>query len=161
MNRAIRLFALVVLVASTARAQTPSPLLVDVGWLAQYVNDRSLVLLQGPDLPDGGETVMAVRSPACLEAAWRYWNAVRERVLPDAHLRALAWKPRNRPLAPHDRLMGQRDTLRRRRGAELGASPDRAGPPRDNDREAALPACGRSERLPRPAGSRQSRCWRA
>jgi len=45
MNRAIRLFALVVLVASTARAQTPAPLLVDVGWLAQHVNDRGLVLL--------------------------------------------------------------------------------------------------------------------
>jgi thiosulfate/3-mercaptopyruvate sulfurtransferase len=45
MTRAIRLFALIVLLASPARAQTPSPLLVDVGWLAQHVNDRGLVLL--------------------------------------------------------------------------------------------------------------------
>ena len=30
---------------SPARAQAPSPLLVDVGWLAQHVNDRGLVLL--------------------------------------------------------------------------------------------------------------------
>jgi thiosulfate/3-mercaptopyruvate sulfurtransferase len=45
MTRAIRLFALIVLLASPARAQAPSPLLVDVGWLAQHVNDRGLVLL--------------------------------------------------------------------------------------------------------------------
>ena len=45
MPRAIRLFALIVLLASPARAQTPSPLLVDVGWLSQHLNDRGLVLL--------------------------------------------------------------------------------------------------------------------
>src|SRR5262249_44942488 len=88
--------------------------------------------------------------------------ALRERILPDAHLRALAWKPRDRPLAPRDRLVGQRDTLRWRRGAELGASTDRAGLPRDNRRKAALSARGRPERIPGPAGAspRRGRDWR-
>src|SRR5262249_44761683 len=88
--------------------------------------------------------------------------ALRERILPDAHLRALAWKPRDRPLAPRDRLVGQRDTLRWRRGAELGASTDRAGLPRDNGRKAALSARGRPERIPGPAGAspRRGRDWR-
>ncbi len=44
--------------------------------------DRSYVMLQGPDLPDGGETVMAVRTSACLNAAWRYWEVVRRHALP-------------------------------------------------------------------------------
>jgi thiosulfate/3-mercaptopyruvate sulfurtransferase len=45
MNRAIRLFALLFLVASPVLAQPPAPLLVDAGWLAQHLSDRDLVLL--------------------------------------------------------------------------------------------------------------------
>ena len=37
--------------------------------------DRLLVLLQGPFV-EGESTVMAVSSQACLDAAWRYWDAV-------------------------------------------------------------------------------------
>src|SRR3954449_662892 len=45
MNRAIRVFALLFLLASPVLAQTPAPLLVDAGWLAQHLSDRDLVLL--------------------------------------------------------------------------------------------------------------------
>ena len=37
--------------------------------------DRHLVLLQGPCI-DGEQSGMAVSSQACLDAAWRYWDAV-------------------------------------------------------------------------------------
>jgi DNA-binding CsgD family transcriptional regulator len=37
--------------------------------------DRRYVLLDGPSV-DGVMSVMAVRSTACMDAAWRYWDAV-------------------------------------------------------------------------------------
>ncbi|MGY2702060.1 helix-turn-helix domain-containing protein [Nocardioides sp. HB32] len=43
--------------------------------------DRTEVMLQGPEL-DGTASVMVVRSGACLEAAWRYWEAVRRFAVP-------------------------------------------------------------------------------
>src|SRR5688572_28516250 len=38
-------FIAVALLCRTASAQTPAPLLVDVDWLSQHINDRSLVVL--------------------------------------------------------------------------------------------------------------------
>lgn len=38
--------------------------------------DRSYVLLEGPSI-DGEASVMEVRTPECLDAAWRYWHATR------------------------------------------------------------------------------------
>ncbi|GAA1157120.1 helix-turn-helix transcriptional regulator [Nocardioides aquiterrae] len=58
--------------------------LVSFAPLEMKIIDRRYVMLQGPTLPDGVETVMAVRSPACLEAAWRYWEVVREHAVPAA-----------------------------------------------------------------------------
>ena len=45
MNRGFTLLALLVLLTSTARAQAPSPLLVDAGWLSQHLTDGGLVVL--------------------------------------------------------------------------------------------------------------------
>jgi DNA-binding CsgD family transcriptional regulator len=43
--------------------------------LQMKIVDRSFVLLDGPTV-DGTMSVMTVRSGPCLEAAWRYWDAV-------------------------------------------------------------------------------------
>jgi DNA-binding CsgD family transcriptional regulator len=43
--------------------------------------DRTFVLLQGP-VVDGEPTVISVRSAPCLDAAWRYWDAVMEVAAP-------------------------------------------------------------------------------
>lgn len=56
--------------------------LISFAPLEMKIIDRRYVMLQGPTLSDGVETVMAVRSPACLEAAWRYWEVVRKHALP-------------------------------------------------------------------------------
>lgn len=45
MNRALATIAAVVLLASSAGAQTPAPLLVDAAWLSQHINDRPLIVL--------------------------------------------------------------------------------------------------------------------
>jgi thiosulfate/3-mercaptopyruvate sulfurtransferase len=45
MNRALAMIAAVVLLASSAGAQTPAPLLVDAAWLSQHINDRQLIVL--------------------------------------------------------------------------------------------------------------------
>ncbi len=55
--------------------------LVSVAPVQMKIVNRTHVLLQGPFL-DGSGTVMAVRSRACLDAAWRYWEVVRRTALP-------------------------------------------------------------------------------
>lgn len=48
--------------------------LLSVAPVQMKIVDRQFVLLQGP-VVDGEGTVMAVSSPRCLDAAWRYWEA--------------------------------------------------------------------------------------
>ncbi|GAA1157112.1 helix-turn-helix transcriptional regulator [Nocardioides aquiterrae] len=56
--------------------------LVSFAPLNMKIIDRRSVLLQGPHVPGSGPSVMEVRSAACLEAAWRYWVAVRRFAVP-------------------------------------------------------------------------------
>jgi DNA-binding CsgD family transcriptional regulator len=56
--------------------------LVGFAPLNMKIVDRRAVLLQGPHVPGSGPSVLEVRSPACLEAAWRYWDAVRRFAVP-------------------------------------------------------------------------------
>ena len=56
--------------------------LVSFAPVTMKIVNRSSVMLQGPDLEDGAHTVMSVRSAACLDAAWRYWDAVRRFAVP-------------------------------------------------------------------------------
>jgi DNA-binding CsgD family transcriptional regulator len=56
--------------------------LVSFAPITMKIVNRSYVMLQGPSLADGTHTVMAVRSAACLEAAWRYWDAVLRYAVP-------------------------------------------------------------------------------
>ena len=55
--------------------ETLGTYLLSVAPVQMKIVDRHQVLLQGP-LVDDRPTVMAVRSPACVDAAWRYWDAV-------------------------------------------------------------------------------------
>ena len=43
--------------------------------------DRSFVILEGPSI-DGAMSLMTLHSGACLEAAWRYWDAVVASAIP-------------------------------------------------------------------------------
>jgi DNA-binding CsgD family transcriptional regulator len=43
--------------------------------------DRSFVILEGP-VVDGAMSLMTIHSGACLEAAWRYWDAVVASAIP-------------------------------------------------------------------------------
>jgi DNA-binding CsgD family transcriptional regulator len=43
--------------------------------------DRSFVILEGPSV-DGAMSLMTIHSGACLEAAWRYWDAVVASAIP-------------------------------------------------------------------------------
>lgn len=52
--------------------------------------DRRAVLLQGPEV-DGFDSIMSVSAPACMSAAWRYWEAVLASCVP-------ADAPTGRPL---------------------------------------------------------------
>jgi DNA-binding CsgD family transcriptional regulator len=55
--------------------------LVSVAPVQMKIINREHVLLQGPFV-DGRATVMAVRSRACLDAAWRYWEVVQKAAIP-------------------------------------------------------------------------------
>ena len=55
--------------------------LLSVAPVQMKILNRNHVLLQGP-LQGDNATVMTVRSPACLDAAWRYWDAVRGAAYP-------------------------------------------------------------------------------
>jgi DNA-binding CsgD family transcriptional regulator len=54
--------------------EPPGTYLFTVAPVQMKIVDRRFVLLQGPTV-DGQGSVMAVETPACLEAAWRYWRA--------------------------------------------------------------------------------------
>jgi DNA-binding CsgD family transcriptional regulator len=56
--------------------------LVSFAPVTMKIVNRNSVMLQGPETEDGAHTVMTVRSAACLEAAWRYWEAVRRYAVP-------------------------------------------------------------------------------
>jgi len=43
--------------------------------------DRRYVLLDGPSI-DGSASLMAVHASACMDAAWRYWDAIVESAIP-------------------------------------------------------------------------------
>ena len=62
--------------------ETVGDYLVSFAPVTMKIVNRSHVLLQGPGGDDGTHTVMAVHSPACLEAAWRYWEAVHRFAVP-------------------------------------------------------------------------------
>ena len=55
--------------------------LLSVAPVQLKIIDRTHVLPQGPLLDDHA-TVMAVRSRTCVDAAWRYWEAVRQIAFP-------------------------------------------------------------------------------
>jgi DNA-binding CsgD family transcriptional regulator len=57
--------------------------LLSVAPVEMKIVNRDHVLLQGPFL-DGTPSVMSVRSSACLDAAWRYWEAVHRAAVPVA-----------------------------------------------------------------------------
>lgn len=61
--------------------ETQGTYLLSVAPVQMKIINREHVLLQGPFV-DGAATVMAVRSQACLEAAWRYWEAVSRAAIP-------------------------------------------------------------------------------
>jgi DNA-binding CsgD family transcriptional regulator len=61
--------------------ETQGTYLLSVAPVQMKIVNRDHVLLQGP-FRDGEDTVMAVRSPACLDAAWRYWEAVHKAAIP-------------------------------------------------------------------------------
>ena len=61
--------------------ETGGTYLLSVAPVQMKIVNRDHVLLQGPSV-DGTDTVMAVRSAACMEAAWRYWDAVVAAALP-------------------------------------------------------------------------------
>ena len=64
--------------------ETVGDYLVSFAPVSMKIVNRSHVLLQGPELGDGRHTVMAVHSAACLDAAWRYWEAVHRYAVPAA-----------------------------------------------------------------------------
>lgn len=55
--------------------------LLSVAPVQMKIVNRDHVLLQGPFLDDR-DTVMAVRAPTCLDAAWRYWEAAQTAGIP-------------------------------------------------------------------------------
>jgi DNA-binding CsgD family transcriptional regulator len=61
--------------------------------------DRRAVLLQGPEV-DGFDSLMSVSAPACMSAAWRYWEAVLASCVP-------ADVPTGRPLDAFSRRQRQ------------------------------------------------------
>jgi DNA-binding CsgD family transcriptional regulator len=61
--------------------ETLGTYLVSAAPVQMKIVNRSHVLLQGP-FHDGAGSVMAVRSQRCLEAAWRYWEAVLQAAFP-------------------------------------------------------------------------------
>jgi DNA-binding CsgD family transcriptional regulator len=63
--------------------------LVGVGTLQMKIVDRRFVLLHGPTIDDE-PTVMAVREPSCLAAAWAYWHRVMDSAHPVTDPPALA-----------------------------------------------------------------------
>lgn len=63
--------------------ETRGTYLVSAAPVQMKIVNRDRVLLQGPTV-DGASTVMAVRSPSCLDAAWRYWEAVLAAAIPVA-----------------------------------------------------------------------------
>jgi DNA-binding CsgD family transcriptional regulator len=63
------------------------------------VIDRRSVLLQGPEV-DGFDSLMSVSAPGCMDAAWRYWEAVLASCAP-------AGSPTGRPLDDFTRRQRQ------------------------------------------------------
>ena len=61
----------------------PSRFFVPSRDMQMKICDRSFVLLQGPVL-DGQPTVMSVREPRCLAAAWEYWHRIMDSAYPVA-----------------------------------------------------------------------------
>ena len=61
--------------------ETRGTYLLSVAPIQMKIVNRDHVLLQGPTR-DGAGTVMSVRTPACLDAAWRYWNVVQKTSFP-------------------------------------------------------------------------------
>lgn len=57
--------------------------LIGIAKVQMKICDRSFVLLQGPVM-DGESTVMSVREPRCLAAAWEYWHRIMESAYPVA-----------------------------------------------------------------------------
>lgn len=55
--------------------EQPGTYFLSVAPVQMKIVDRSYVLLQGPFI-DGASTLMAASSPACLDAAWRYWETI-------------------------------------------------------------------------------------
>ncbi len=55
--------------------------LIGIGKVQMKIVDREFVLLQGPFV-EGEDTVMAVRAPACLRAAWNYWHRIMDSAYP-------------------------------------------------------------------------------
>ena len=63
--------------------ETRGTYLLGIAPVQMKIVNREHVLLQGPTV-DGRWTVMAVRARACLDAAWRYWDAVLKSAVPVA-----------------------------------------------------------------------------
>jgi DNA-binding CsgD family transcriptional regulator len=57
--------------------------LIGIAKVQMKIVDRTFVLLQGPVI-DGDLTVMAVRDPRCLAAAWEYWHRIMDSAYPVA-----------------------------------------------------------------------------
>jgi DNA-binding CsgD family transcriptional regulator len=57
--------------------------LIGIAKVQMKIVDRTFVLLQGP-VVDGEITVMAVREPRCLAAAWEYWHRIMDSAYPVA-----------------------------------------------------------------------------
>lgn len=61
--------------------ETLGTYLISAAPIQMKIVNRTHVLLQGPVVGDR-VSVMAVRSPVCMEAAWRYWEATRRAAIP-------------------------------------------------------------------------------
>lgn len=55
-------------------AEPAGTYLFSIAPVQMKIVDRKFVLLHGPEV-DGEPSVMAVSSPRCMDAAWRYWEA--------------------------------------------------------------------------------------
>lgn len=55
--------------------------LLGCGPVQMKILERRSVLLEGPEV-DGSPSLMSIHAPACMDAAWRYWEAVLASCLP-------------------------------------------------------------------------------
>jgi DNA-binding CsgD family transcriptional regulator len=61
--------------------ETVGAYVLGAGPVQMLIVDRRFVVLQGPEV-DGEVSIMEVTAPACMEAAWRYWDAAIASTLP-------------------------------------------------------------------------------